>query len=95
MQVIDEPLSQGETDKLRKWLDDPALLIFVRVVESLAFKCECQAAERVIKGTGQAADAAGKDILDAQKTRHVLELMREFRPRKNFHVSRAVPTVIK
>lgn len=93
MQLIDEPLSQGETDKLKRWLDDPAFDIFIRVVESQAFRHEVKAAEHVIKGTQAAENVANNDVLDAQKCRHVLTIMRLYRAEKNYKTARAVPTI--
>lgn len=92
MQIIDEPLSQGETDRLKRWLDDTAFDIFARVIESEAFRCECQAANHVIKNTEAASKAAAADVAEADKNRHVLSLVAKYRGMKSFQLAKAIPS---
>lgn len=94
MQIIEEPVSAGDADKLRRWLDDPAFSIFQRVVESMAFKHEATAAEHLLKDSEAANKVAKDDVERAVKARHVLTLMRQLRAEKQFYTAKAVPTTM-
>lgn len=93
MQLIEEPISQGDTEKLIRWLNDPAYIVFQRVVESSAFKHEVQACDRLMKGTDSGDKVAENDALAAIQERHVLVLMRRLRAEKSFMTCKAVPTI--
>lgn len=94
MQVIKEPLAAGEITQLQKWLNDPACNVFIKVVESMAFECEVQAAYCATKGSEAGDKRAAVAALEAERVMFVLTLMREFKTKKDLHTSRAEPTKI-
>lgn len=95
MQIKLEPLSQGDKEMLLRWLEEPACDVFCRVVESEAFKIECESVVHAMLDTDAGTAASKGDIVRAIKTRYVLELMKRYRSETDFKTATALPSKAK
>lgn len=91
MQIIPENLTKNETERLVNWLHDPGSDIFIRLLESEAFKLECESAKHLAIGTDKGVEAAKAGMKAGEVVREAVKQIRKFKQQTEFKTYRAIP----
>lgn len=95
MEIKADSLTVADHQRLRKWLDDTALDIFVTVLQSRQLEREADASKKWMIGTSAAKTEAEAVFADAKSIQKTIELILQLREQKQFQKFTATPNTTK